>query len=746
MQQARERNDLRPVEPRLEPPPVGAQAIPRTALVNRLRVAGGTPVVTVVAPAGYGKTTLLAQWARRDERPFAWYTVDEADDDPLTLLGRLALAVDECLLLDPFLFDSLAVRSSDVHRRVAALGRIVADLGDPLVLVLDDVHRLGGPTCLSVLSTLVDHLQPGSQLVLAGRAEPRLPLARWRAEGRLAEFGIDELQLTERESHALLRAAGVDLTGENVRELHARVEGWPAGMYLEALALRAGSDRDATGDAPVDEYLRHRLLPGLEAAEVEFLERAAVLDRMCGPLCDHALGRSGSALLLEELERTNLFLVPLDRERRWYRFHHLFRDLLREELERREPGLARRLLARAADWYEAADDPASALEYADRAGDRDRVVALFNVAALPGYLSGRIALLERWLSHIDDPDLLVRHQGTAVLGAWTHALLGHAAAADAWADVVDRAEPEGPMPDGSPSSQAWAANLRAAMCRRGVERMLDDACFSSERLGHGSRWRASSAYLAGVAQALRGDVDAADAALAGAVEIAESMGTFTTLSMALAWRARLARAGGDVREAENLAERAKEAVHEAHLEGYATSALALAVAAREALRRADWQRAEADLDRACRLAPATTYVLPVLAVTVRLELAAAQLSLANAAAATDLLDQVDGIFERCPDLGSLRGEAAELRARLGVEGRGPGRLGTGLTPAELRLLPLLATHLSFREIAERLFVSRNTVKTEAISIYRKLGVSSRSEALRRAAELGLLTSGVELLL
>jgi LuxR family maltose regulon positive regulatory protein len=578
--------------------------------------------------------------------------------------------------------------------------------------------------------------------VLASRREPALPLARLRAEGRLVEVRMHELSMSEREAKALLQGAGVELPDDDIAKLTRRTEGWPAGLYLAALSLRAsaGAGRPAASfrgdDRFVSDYFRLELLSHLPAADLAFLTRTAVLDRMCGLLCDAVLEARDSDAELRALERSNLFLIPLDHERRWYRFHHLFREMLADELARREPGLVSELNSRAADWWEARGEVEAAIDYAGAAGDSERVLALVGAAAEPAYHSGRIATTERWFARLDDEALLERQPAIAVLGAWMHAWSGRPEAAERWARAADRGPAGAVMADGSPVG-GWIASLRAAFCRDGVERMRQDAEAAAQSLGARSAAKATAVCLHGVAQLLAGEEALADETLAEAVELAAAAAATDMASLALAERSLLATERGDSAAAASLAEQALAIVEDARLDDYATSAIAYAAAARAALRHSSWTRALDDIERASRLLPLLTHAVPWLAVQVRLELVRAQLALVDGGRAAQLLDEVDELVARRPDLGVLLTHAEDLRRQV-AEAQQDDGWASSLTGAELRLLPLLTTHLSFREIADELVISRNTVKTQAISVYRKLGVSSRSDAIARAVDLGLV--------
>ena len=216
------------------------------------------------------------------------------------------------------------------------VGSALAGLERPLVLVLDDLHAVANPSCLDVLAALFEYVPSGSQIAVASREEPALPLARWRAQGSVQEIGVGDLRLDEREAKRLLEAAGVELDASELSELTERTEGWPAGLYLAALSMQAGAPSERAGfsgdDRFVTEYFRFELLSRLPAAEAQFLKYTSVLDRMSGGLCDAVLATTHSADTLEALERRNCFVVPLDRRGEQYRYHHLFGRLLRTEL------------------------------------------------------------------------------------------------------------------------------------------------------------------------------------------------------------------------------------------------------------------------------------------------------------------------------------------------------------------------------------------------------------------------------
>jgi LuxR family transcriptional regulator, maltose regulon positive regulatory protein len=734
------------LESKLRPPRGRLAVAARKQLVERLHASSRVPVVQITAPAGYGKTSLLAEWAAGDPRTWAWVTVDERDNDVGVFLMYVAAALDRIEPLAPRLSFPHALDASCGSDVVADLGRALSSMPSPVVFVFDDVDRLRSQDSLAVLAVLVEHIPEESQLVLAGRAAPRLPFPRLRAEGRLLELGADELRLSREESHSYLRAAGLTLTEAEEHVLAERTEGWPAGLRLAGLALKTGKDGDrgsptfAGDDRFVADYLRLEVLSGLSSSEMDFLTQTAVLDKMCGSLCDAVLGQPGSKALLEELEAANLFLVPLDRQRRWYRYHRLFRDLLLAELERREPHALPELSRRAAIWWEEHGADEEAIEYACAAGDIERAARLLAASGLRLFHGGGAIRVHRWVDRLTASDSLERQPAAAAVGAWVLALDGDVLGAEQLLELAERASGEGPGSQANASIRAWIAVVRAAMCRQGVERMRLDAQAAVAELPLQSPWRPAALLLLGVSYFLTGDIESADPILLEAAEAASRAGLMSLGGIALAERSFLAAERLQRGEAVSAADEARDLT--LRMPTHPTSALVHAAAARVAIQAGSVAAARTHLESAEELRAGVTRALPWLAVQTRLELARCHLSLADPAKARMLLAEADGVRGWRPSLGALGRFAEDVRIRLDACRATDASWASTLTAAELRLLPLLTTHLSFREIAERLFVSRNTVKTQAISIYRKLGASSRSAAIERAAELGLLDAAV----
>jgi LuxR family transcriptional regulator, maltose regulon positive regulatory protein len=419
------------VEAKLAAPQPRPGTVAKESVIREL-CTSSVPFATVVAAAGYGKTTLLARWAETDPRPFAWVALDGRDDDAVVFLRYIAAAVHRVEPVPSEVFDALSGPGGAAWMmRVPHVGSALAALEHPLVLALDDLHAVANPSCLDVLAELSRYVPSGSQIAVASREQPPLPLARWRAQGSVQEIGVADLRLDEQEAGLLLEAAGVELDASELADLTKRTEGWPAGLYLAALSMQAGAARPAgadgfTGDDRfVSEYFSLELLSWLPAAEAEFLKQTSILERMCGGLCDAVLQATGSADILRRLERTNSFVVPLDRRGEWYRYHHLFGQLLRNELDRSEPDVVAALNDRAMAWCIANDLTEEAVAYGQAAGATKTVAGLVDVLALPIYYDGRMETLEEWLGWFGDNEV-VQYPALAVYGAWLRALTGRA--------------------------------------------------------------------------------------------------------------------------------------------------------------------------------------------------------------------------------------------------------------------------------------------------------------------------------
>jgi LuxR family transcriptional regulator, maltose regulon positive regulatory protein len=730
------------MEAKLRPVAARRGGVARTALLDRL-ASTDAPVTAIIAPAGYGKTTLLAQWAERHEAPVAWVSVDDADNDPAVLCAYLAAAVDRIEPVGGPVFAALASHRPPVTLVTRLLAALEA-CSQPIALALDHVESLTNPACIDLISAIAARLPSQARLVLCSRQSGQLPLSRLRVEGRLMEIGVGDLALDLTEASGLMEGVGLQLETEDVEELVAHTEGWPAGLYLAALALRAGPAQPEslltlTGESRfLSDYLQAEILDRVSPEDAAFLIRTSMLEALNGSLCDAALDTHGSADRLRQMEARNLLVVALDGHRGWYRYHRLLRELLRAELDRQDPEAVRELHRRAAGWCEAHGAAEHALHYAQAAGDTDQVTRLLSGLFQPVWASGRADTVMRWLQWLADQDLLDLHPALAVHGSLMYALMGRPVEAEMWWTAAERSLVMTDLPDGS-SMESLLAYLRAFLCREGIAAMRSDASISYRGLGPTSPYRASMLYAEGLAASLDGSLDEADSIFARALEAARVHGATPVAAMVLAARGVIAAERDDWGAATELGEQAIALLGDGTFDEYWTSALVFAWGARVASRAGQTELAHERLACAARLRPLLTYALPVVSVQVLVEMARTYTALADPAGARAVLRQARDILQQRPDLGTLGPQVEQLRAELDSAASARGG-ASSLTAAELRVLPLLATHLSLREIADRLYVSRNTVKSQTISVYRKLGVSSRSEAITRLHELGLLVA------
>lgn len=707
--------------PRLElkhrRPPLREGLVPRERLARPLLGSADLPLALLIAPAGYGKTTLLSQWAELDRRSFAWVTLDEDDNDPARLLADVALSLDT-----------------------------IEPLDRPCVLVLDDVHVIRSESSLEALSAIVGRPPAGSQVALASRDEPRIPVGRLRANRDVVELRTRDLAMTCSEGIELLRRTGVGLDGAGVEAIFDQTEGWPAAMYLATLSLHDSPDPAAAvtrfggHDPLIVDYLRDEVLRDLSRHEMTFLTRAAVLDRPSGPLCDVVLERSGSGRVLAELERANVLVFPAE-EPGSHRYHPLLAQMLRAELRESEPALEQRLHGRAAAWHADNGDIDSAVQHAIAAKDAGRAGALIWSNLLRYVAYGRAAPVERWLDSFTE-DEISQHPALALVAASSQLALGDRNYAVHWTSAASRRlnHDRG----AARSLDGGVAVLRAAAATEGVDSALEDAECAYGLFADDDPWRSLCCFLIGATHHLRGERDEARRALGeGARRGAVSAPSVQALC--LAQLSLLAAEEGDWTGAGIHAIRGSGQIERYRLAGYPTSALVLAAAALSHAHEGRVDSAKLDARRAAELAGKLADFAPWYVAEVRIALARTAMRLSDVAGARDQLAHVSRLVRESPGAVVLREWLDESWARAAAANGHCAGDRWSLTSAELKVMQFLPTHLSLPEIAVRLNVSANTVKTHIRAVYRKLDASSRSEAVAHARRAGLIDSASSLL-
>jgi LuxR family transcriptional regulator, maltose regulon positive regulatory protein len=709
--------------------------VPRARLVARLAGAREVPLALVVAPAGYGKTTVLAEWAEADPRPFAWLSLDSDDDDPACLLSAIALALEEIEPVGRELFGARSTRRGDAEPLAEGLARSVARRR-PFVLVLDDAHRLESPAAFAALALVLDHLPRGSQLAIASRTEPAsLSVGRLRAHRRLVELRPRDLVMTGPEAATLL--AALRLRPAEVELLVQRTEGWPAGLYLAALSLRDQPDhggalaRFAGDDRVVADYMRDELLAGLPGDLLSFLTRTSVLGDLSGPLCDAALGRLGSGGTLREMSRSNVMLVPLDRADGRYRYHGLFAEMLRAELRRLEPECEAEVHRRASAWHAGRGEVERAIHHATAAGDVRSAGELIWSVATDHVMTGRHAAVRQWLARFTAGQIAA-HPPLALSAAASELATGDRDLVEHWCAAAER----GRAREGGAGDAPVVALLRALVTRDGLAAMRAAAQDASERLPDDDPWQAVSCLLRGVADHLTGDAAGARSHLEdGARRAAIAAPAVQVLCLAELGVLAL---DDDDDTGELCISRARRQVERMGLGEYPTCALVFAASALDRAQRGRVDDARFDLHEGLRLLAMLPDFATWYEAETRVLLARAALRLGDVTATRTLLAEATRLARRAGDATLLAAWVDEESARTDSFSAAAILAPSGLTTAELRVLRLLPTHLSFREIAGSLHVSANTIKTQAHAVYRKLDASSRTEAVMHARQVGLL--------
>jgi LuxR family transcriptional regulator, maltose regulon positive regulatory protein len=589
---------------------------------------------------------------------------------------------------------------------------------------------------------LVEHAPGrGPQVVLAARREPALGLSRLRIDRRVRAFDTGDLAMSPLEASALASSAGAELERSACDLLVERTEGWPAGLYLAALRLRGEADPSSAAttfvgsDRDVSQYFRDEVLRSLAPESIDFLTRTSILEQLSGPLCDAVLRLSGSGGLLEELHRSILFIVAVDKDQEWYQCHLLFREVLEAEFRKRDPMLKAVLHGRASQWFEHFDNIDAAVHHAQMTGDEDRVDGLIYGTAPALLLRGQNETVQRWLDPYTTNEIAKR-PALVVTAAWHATSSGEMARFKHWASVAELAPEDAALPDGTPLFSAVAL-LRAAIGVDGFEAMRRDAALAYESDREDSALRALACWVEGCALRLLGQTQAARVRLQRGITIGRIRAP-AMLAQCLAQLAAIAVEENDWGGARNHIDEAIQVVDDHQIGERPAMAMLYGVAALVHAHENGPTKARAESKHAEKLLEELTDVGPWAAAEARRLLALAALSLGDVRAARTLLHQARATLAKVPDAEPLLKRLEDVAERIDLSAAPLGTAASQLTPAEMRLLRLLATHITQKEIAAELFVSPNTVKTQAISIYRKLGVGSRTHAVDAARALGIL--------
>jgi LuxR family maltose regulon positive regulatory protein len=723
--------------------------VPRAWPARRIDDGMAGRLTLVDAPPGWGKTTLVAQWARSEPaRQHAWLSLDREDDNPTRFWGYLIEAIRVCR---PDLGGraSALLQSPGIPPIAGAVPALLAELDagpDGIVLVLDDYHVITDPQVHAAMIFLIEHLADRDHLVMLTRADPPFPLARWRVRGDVTEVRIDDLRFDTDDAAALLNdVLGLELARASVARLQARTEGWAAGLLLAAISLRNRPDPAlfvegfAGDDRHIVDYLGAEVLDSLDATARRFLTRTSVLDKLSGALCDAVTESSGSAGVLAQMERSNLFVTSLDNRGEWYRYHQLFAELLRVELARTEPGEVRAIHGRAATWFLDHGHLPEAIRHFVHGGDRLSAADLLAARWSELLQRGDLAAITQSLDLLGD-DIVRGDPRLCLIRAWMTINVGRVTELADWIDAADRALKDWAGKEGTAFTAATGmlrcieeyltGNAGAAIlaAREAVE--LDAVELPP--------WRSVGCPVLGIALFWSGRADESQVTLVPAMARARDAGNYLAQLHGTGCLALAASTRREAVLATELIGRANAIRGEHGFGDHWASAMTLLAQARlesDAGHLDDAERALTDAVDLSRHGLARIELAYGL-----LELASLRLRRGQREAAANAFAEAQDALAHCPDPGLVAALAADVARltgswRAAVVHRLP--YGEQLSERESAVLTLLPAELSLREIASSLSVSANTIKTHTRSIYRKLGVTNREEAVDRARELGL---------
>ena len=731
--------------------PIARPLVPRPSLVNRLVHSPARKLTLVRGQAGWGKSSLLAAWAAADPRGFAWLALDHGDNDPVRFF-RYAIEALRGLA------DSVGERSASVLRTpgvdivdhvLPILINELDALPESCVFVLEDYHAIDNAEVHEAVSYLLDHAPASLELVLSTRVEPPLPVSRLRGRGDLLEIGSVDLRFSNADARTLLVAQqGLAIEPSDVDRLVERTEGWPAGLYLAALSLRGRDDVHefidafAGDDRNVVDYLTTEVLAGQSEQARAFMLSTSVMDRFSAPLCDEVIGGTGSAAMLKEIERSNSFLIALDNRREWYRYHHLFRELLRNELANTDPAGAVVANRRAASWLSNRGWVSEAISHLVAAGDVDEAGELIASSWLSYGTSGAHETVRAWLAllpravHDGDSRLCV---ASAVMALSTGRLDG----VRRWIDQAAQAPAGGPFYDG------FSSGVAAADCLRTVHAwLLGDlgACRTAgetaiHRATEPSPWDGVTYAWLGASQFWLGHPEEGVAALQEGLRRSQAAQFYPPWVACLSTLGLIHHLQDDQFAARELSDEALALSARSGMDEYSRLTTA-AHLTRAGLLMLDDRREEARKELESVVEMADRGSGPVEIAHAHLSLSTAAQADHDTAQARHHLRAARSIIRARPDLGPVVTALLErAEAGLAVPRRDQRQLNpfpADFSEREIDVLRLLASSLSQREIGGMLFISFNTVKTHTRSIFQKLGVATRADAVARARELQLI--------
>ena len=709
----------------------GRQLISRRALLDSLTMALRRRKVTLLsAPAGWGKTTLLAQWASvaGNDRRSSWLSLDSSDNDPAWFWRYVIAALQEIdRAIGGRAVELLEVGADPMQVVLPTLLNDLEVLTGPAVLILDDYHLVTNHAVHEQMSFVITHLPAHLHLALSTRSDPPLPLARLRAQAELVEIRSADLRFGLSETdHLLNNVLGLNLADTDIEMLQRRTEGWAAGLCLAALSVAGRGDPSppvrpfADENRHIVDYLLAEVLDRQPRHLRTFLLHTSILSRLTGPLCDTVLQATDSEAFLAQIERDNVFIVPLDMSRRWYRYHHMFADLLRVELQRTEPDLVADLHRRAAVWFQTEGLLDDAVRHLAAAGDVEATADLIATRWAAEFNAGSLTTLSHWLGLLPD-DAVAGDPRLCAVQAWITLNLGRFDDALRWIEAA-----------GTPTHHGLAAQVAALRVVYAFKKGHLTATMDTARriialhTEDAPQAAAATHCIYGAGLYFSGRIDEAQLAFRRAVRLAEHVGSHADRRYALGYLAMISARRGQLMQAEELIRRASGSTEELAAGGHAVDVMVSVATAIILDHRGDGPAAASAAEIAVRLSRKGAGILEVVeALTTQADILD---RLGDHKAATASRAEAHVLLERCPATASPRTSTAGHTDPMFEE----------LTPKELEVARLLATKLSRREIGERLYVSLNTVKSHQRAVYRKLGVQDRAAAITRLRDLDVL--------
>jgi len=744
-QLAPESSDAEIVLSALRPPAAQAGNVVRQALLDRLSEEAAAKLVVVVAPAGWGKTCLLRDWSTSgDTSSKAWLSVEPGDNDPTRFWAGVIAALNMAapgvggaalqMLMAP------GAKTAGAKTAMSVVPSVLNDLARQpkrITLIIDDFQLITNESTHASFSFFAEHLPATLGLVLASRSDPPLPLARLRARGDLAEIRADDLRLSAIEIRELLAGTfGLALASADIDVLEQRTEGWAAGVYMAGSSLRGAEDLGrvvgtlAGENRQIMDYFAAEVLAEQPAQVRSLLLRTSVLDRLTGPLCDAVTGTGGSQAALERLERSQQFLVPMDSTRNWYRYHTLFADVLRRELDKSAPGLAPSLHRRASEWLRSHGLIADAISHSISAGDladaRDMLVSDWNLLLHQGLSRTVDSLLNRL-----PVGMVIEDSRMCLIRGYVECWLGYLDEVEPWLMAAEIAEPCGPFRDGLDSVESGAYLLSADYCHMtGDLGGAEAACSRSmePQVPCSPWWRTMALTARGVNLFWRGLNADARTLLEQVVAPAQPPVNNVCRCWAEGCLAAIALREGEAESSERHLHKAADLAAQHRLGSYWMTATAAVTSAELLTSRGKLAEAREVAGKALECAQRG----PARLETISALLCLAQISL-QAGSADDArmhINEAKRLMAKCADAGILNELIAEAARLAGQPASSDGRAfrSDGLSSREAQVLALVAGGHTNKEIAAELVVSVHTVERHLQNAYRKVGVRNRSDA------------------